>query len=184
MSNQPLRNQPQNDESPNYLTQHDQVQDDPSHSDRGSLIILVITLALVLLVSSLALINISNNFLAKRELVEIGEVAVSRAAHQLSLARYYSGNILMDNSAADGAQFRIPLDCSKAIASFTEEISNTTLRTSPLSIVDWSCANDEVVATIRAEIPVLLQLPFGIGSSTTIVTATIGATSIIGGLRS
>ncbi len=151
--------------------------------DRGSLIIMMITLALVLLVSSLGLINISNNFLAKRELVEIGEVAVTRAAHQISLARYYSGNILMDNSAADGAQFRIPLDCVKAFASFTEEISTSTLRAHPISMTNWSCANDEVVATIEVEIPVLLELPFGIGSSTTLVSATIAATSIIGGLR-
>ena len=156
---------------------------DEGERDRGSLIILMITLALVLLVSSLGLINISNNFLAKRELVEIGEVATSRAAHQISLARYYSGNILMDNSAADGAQFRIPLDCGKAFATFSNEISSSTLRSHPISIMNWSCANDEVAVTIEAEIPVLLQLPFGIGSATTFVSATIAATSIIGGLR-
>ena len=155
----------------------------PEEKERGSLIILVITLALILLTSSLALINISSNFIAKRELVEIGEVAVSRAAHQISLARYYSGNILMDNSLADGAQFRIPLDCAKALSIFTEEISTSTLRSHPISISRWSCVNDEVAVTIEAEIPVLLQLPLGIGSSTTSVAATIAATSIIGGLR-
>ncbi len=155
----------------------------PREKDQGSLIILVITLAMVLLVSSLGLINISNNFLAKRELVEIGEVAVSRAAHEISLSRYYSGNILMDNSVADGAQFRIPLDCGKALATFTDEVATSNLRAYPISIASWSCTNDEVTVSIEAEIPVLLQLPFGIGPSTTVVSATIGATSIIGGLR-
>ena len=152
-------------------------------SDEGSLIILVITLAMVLLVSSLALINISNNFLAKRELVEIGEVAISKAAHQISLSRYYSGNILMDNSAADGAQFRIPLDCDKAYATFGDEIASTKLRAQSILITNWRCVNDEVTVGLEAEIPVLLQLSFGIGSATTVVKATIAATSIIGGLR-
>ena len=82
--------------------------------ESGSLVILVFTFFLLLLVTSLAVINISNNFLAKRQLIEIGEVAISRAAHQISLNRYYSGDILMDTSGADGAAFRITIDCASA----------------------------------------------------------------------
>ena len=78
--------------------------------ETGSLSILVFALFFVLLVSSLGVVDISDNFLAKRQLIEIGEVAITQAAHQLSLSRYYSGNVLMDSSGADGTQFRIPLD--------------------------------------------------------------------------
>ena len=153
------------------------------HNDEGSLIILTLTLFMLLVVTSLGMVDISDNFLAKRQLVEVGEVAISSAAHQLSLSRYYSGNILMDTSGADGSQFRIPIDCGKALSAFTSEISASALRGLPIQIENWNCSNDEVSATISAQIPTLIRLPLGIGSSTTQVRATIGATSIIGGIR-
>ena len=151
--------------------------------DAGSLVILVLALFFLLLVGSLAVVDISDNFLAKRQLVEIGEVAITRAAHQISLSRYYSGNILMDTSGGDGAQFRIPLDCQSAYHSFSDEISASSLRANPITITSWSCSDDEVIGTVTAEIPILLKLPLGIGSRTTVITSTVGATSIIGGAR-
>ena len=151
--------------------------------DAGSLVILVLALFFLLLMGSLAVVDISDNFLAKRQLVEIGEVAITRAAHQISLSRYYSGNILMDTSGGDGAQFRIPLDCQSAYRSFSDEISASSLRANPITIISWSCNDDEVIGTITAEIPILLNLPLGIGSPTTVITSTVGATSIIGGAR-
>ena len=151
--------------------------------ETGSLSILVFALFFVLLVSSLGVVDISDNFLAKRQLIEIGEVAITQAAHQLSLSRYYSGNVLMDSSGADGTQFRIPLDCAKASSTFEQEIAVSQLRGEAISIQGWNCSNDEVSGTLSAQIPVLLKLPLGIGGETTTITATIGATSIIGGVR-
>jgi hypothetical protein len=151
--------------------------------ETGSLSILVFALFFVLLVSSLGVVDISDNFLAKRQLIEIGEVAITQAAHQLSLSRYYSGNVLMDSSGADGTQFRIPLDCAKASSTFEQEIAVSQLRGEAISIQGWNCSNDEVSGTLSAQIPILLKLPFGIGGETTTITATIGATSIIGGVR-
>ena len=57
---------------------------DVLRDETGSLVILVFSLFLLLLVAALSVINISDNFLAKRQLVEIGEVAITRAAHQIS----------------------------------------------------------------------------------------------------
>ena len=151
--------------------------------ETGSLVILVFSLFLLLLIALFAVINVSNNFLAKRQLVEIGEVAVTRAAHQISFARYYSGDILMDTSGVDGTAFRIPIDCSSAYNSFRDEITSNSLRGSAISITAWNCAGDEVSGTIAVEISELLKLPFGIGPSSTSVTSTVGATSIIGGVR-
>ncbi len=151
--------------------------------ETGSLIILVLTLFLLLLISSLTVVDITDNFLAKRELIEIGEVAITRAAHQISLSRYYAGHILMDNSVADGSQFRIPLDCAAANRAFLDEISVSTLRGGVISVHSWSCSDDQVVATITATAPVLVKLPLGIGSSSNEVSSTIAATSIIGGAR-
>jgi hypothetical protein len=152
-------------------------------NDSGSLVILVLALFSLLLLSSFVVIDVSDNFLVKRQLVEIGEVAITRAAHQISLSRYYSGNILMDNSGGDGAQFRIPLDCQSAYRSFSDEISNSLLRGRSISITGWNCEGDEVRGTLQVVIPILLRLPLGIGSDSTSITSTVGATSIIGGTR-
>jgi hypothetical protein len=151
--------------------------------ESGSLVILVFALFLLLLTASLALVDISDNFLAKRQLIEIGEVAITRAAHQISLSRYYSGNILMDTSGSDVTQFRIPIDCPAARSGFVDEISAASLRGSPISITGWSCVGDEVTGTISAQIPILLKLPLGIASNSTKISSTVGATSIIGGVR-
>lgn len=151
--------------------------------ESGSLVILIFSLFLLLLVASLSVVDISDNFLAKRQLVEIGEVAITRAAHKISLTRYYSGDILMDNSGVDGSSFRIPIDCSSAYGAFRDEIAASSLRGSPISIKDWSCVGDEVTASIESQNAQLLNLPFGIGSNSTTLTSTVGATSIIGGIR-
>ncbi len=151
--------------------------------ESGSLILLIFSLFLLALVSSFAIIDVSDTFLAKRELIAIGEVAITRAAHQISFSRYYSGNILMDTSGSDGAQFRIPLDCPAAFSAFQAEISSSLLRSHSISITSWNCQNDEVTGTLQAKVPLLVKLPFGIGTDGTIITSTIGATSIIGGTR-
>lgn len=151
--------------------------------ESGSLIILVFALFLLLLIFSFEIINVSDTFLAKRELVELGEVAITRAAHSLSLSRYYSGNFLMDSGGVDGTQFRIPLDCQAAYLAFQEEVSGERLRGQSVSISGWSCSNDEVVATLEVVIPLLLKLPSSFGSSTSTISSTVGAISIVGGVR-
>ena len=105
--------------------------------------ILVFSLFLLLLIAALSVINISDNFLAKRQLVEIGEVAITRAAHQISLSRYYSGDILMYTSGVDGTLFRIPVDCPSAYNSFSDELLASSLRGSRISIREWNCVGDE-----------------------------------------
>ncbi len=153
------------------------------HDEAGSLVVLIFTLFLLMLISSLAVIDDSDTFLAKRELIAIGEVAITRAAHQISLSRYYSGNILMDTSGADGAQFRIPIDCPAAFLAFQSEVTNSLLRTHSIEISSWSCQGDEVAGTLQVRLPLLIKLPFGIGSDGTAIISTVGATSIIGGAR-
>ena len=151
--------------------------------DEGSLIILVLTLFSLLLITCSALINLTDDYLAKRQLVEIGEVAISRASHQLSLDRYYSGNISMDNSGGDGAQFRVPIDCNLAQQTFADEISLSQLRGNSITVSEWSCSNDEVSANLKAQKSPLIYLPLNIGPRQIEVSATVGAISSIGGLR-
>ena len=149
----------------------------------GSLSILIISLFFLLLMSALIAADTSDAFLAKRELVGVGEVAITSAAHQISLSRYYSGNIMMDTSGVDGPLFRVPIDCVAALTSFTSEISGSNLRGAPVAIDSWSCAGDGVKATISSLVPALIKFPLGVGSGNNLISSTIGATSIIGGYR-
>jgi Flp pilus assembly protein TadG len=154
-----------------------------SSDERGSLSILIITLFLLLLIFSLTIVDISDAYLAKRQLTEIGDVAITRAAHAISLTRYYSGDRTLDSNNPDGSSYRVPLDCSTAEIYFQSEISVSGLRSSGISIASWSCASDQVEATIMASVPPLIALPLGIGFVTNEIHSTIGATSIIGGSR-
>lgn len=151
--------------------------------ESGSLILLILTLFLLLLISCLAVVDASDAFLVKRELIEIGEVGITSAAHEISLSRYYSGDILMDTSGVDGSKFRIPLDCSAAYFAFEQEVGSATLRGSNVATIAWSCVDDQVSATLEVVVPELIQLPLGIGSKDIVVDSTVAATSIIDGDR-
>jgi len=151
--------------------------------ETGSLVILIFTFFLLLLILIFGIMNVSDAFLAKRELIGIGEVAISKAAHQISLDRYYSGNILMDQSGADGSNFRIPIDCGGAWTAFESEVATSNLRGHPISITDWSCINDEVSGTLSVHIPTLIALPFDLSRGGENISSTVAATSIIGGTR-
>jgi hypothetical protein len=152
-------------------------------NERGSLSILIFTLFFLLLLSAFVTADASDAFLAKRELVGVGEMAITRAAHQISMERYYSGNIMMDTSGADGPLFRVPIDCDAAFSAFNLEIDGSNLRGSPIIVNSWNCASDGVKATISSMVPALIRFPLGIGISINHVSSTIGATSIIGGSR-
>ncbi len=149
--------------------------------ETGSLSILIITLFLLMLLFSFLIINVSDAYLAKRELDNVGEIAITRAAHAIDLNRYYSGERTADEASGDGLAFRVPLDCATAESNFQNSIVSSNLRGEAISIQNWQCQADEVSATISAIIPTALEMPLGIGSATTEVTASIGATSIIGG---
>ncbi len=149
--------------------------------ETGSLSFLIITLFLLMLLFSFLIINVSDAYLAKRELDNVGEIAITRAAHAIDLNRYYSGERTADEASGDGLAFRVPLDCATAESNFQNSIVSSNLRGEAISIQNWQCQADEVSATISAIIPTALEMPLGIGSATTEVTASIGATSIIGG---
>jgi hypothetical protein len=59
--------------------------------DRGSLSILSTSLFFLIVVTSFVILNISSAMLAKRELIQIGESAITRATHNLNVSIYYAG---------------------------------------------------------------------------------------------
>jgi len=183
LQSQPSQSQPSQSQPSQSQRSHSAKFLSALANECGSLSILIFTLFFLLLLSAFVTADASDAFLAKRELVGVGEMAITRAAHQISMERYYSGNIMMDTSGADGPLFRVPIDCDAAFSAFNLEIDGSNLRGSPIIVDSWNCASDGVKATISSMVPALIRFPLGIGISINHVSSTIGATSIIGGSR-
>lgn len=151
--------------------------------ETGSLSVLIIALFLIVLIFSLNLINITDAFVAKRELVNVGEVALSQAAHTLSLDRYYAGDRTADDSAGDGQVYRVPIDCDVASLIFSHAISTAQLRGSTITISSWQCENDEITVGLTSSISSAVRLPLNMNSSREEIAVSMSATSILGGTR-
>jgi hypothetical protein len=129
-------------------------------SQDGSLTILMISFFFITLLLSFVIIDISEALLAKRELINIGEAAISRAAHHVDVDRYYSGNRGEATTSFNGSINLLPIDCQAAADSMESEIASTSLRGHEISITSFSCLNDLLHASISSYIRPTLQLPF------------------------
>ena len=130
--------------------------------ERGSLSILTFSLFLLLAITSFLILNASSAYLAKRELVQIGEIALTRAAHNLDQNSYYNQGGFFSTSPFpnQSSGTMLPIDCSKAFESFTNEISNSRLRDSVIGFSAWQCDGKDVAATLTSQIRQLLSIPF------------------------
>ena len=133
-------------------------------SEDGSLSILITSLFLLTLLLSFAIIDISGAYLAKRELINSGEAAISRAAHQIDLNRYYSGDRVQAGSNSNGPIYLVPIDCQAAAATFDSEVSRISLHGSGVNISQFSCEGDLLRVTLQSQIPPILRLPLLHGS--------------------
>ena len=152
----------------------------------GSLSVLITSLFLLTLVLSFAIIDISGAYLAKRELINMGEAAISRAAHNLDLNRYYSGDHVISgtNPSTGDATYLVPIDCQSAERSLVSEISAISLRRSAVTISQFSCEADVLHVTLESNIAPTLNLPLLNGSNMNgllTIRATLSASNHIGG---
>ena len=153
-----------------------------AEDESGSLLLLTLSLFLLTLVLSFAIIDVSSTFLAKRELVNIGEAAISRAAHKIDLDRYYSGDRTVASTSPSGTTYLIPIDCAAASSTLEGEISHATLRGSPISITSVSCNGDVITAQLSSVIAPTFSLPLisdSVMNSALIIHATISASNPI-----
>ena len=146
--------------------------------EEGSVSILIIGLFSILLIVSLAILDLSDLYLAKRELLQISEHAVNKASHDISLSAYYSGSF--ENSAHP----RVPLDCSEVANTLLEVISHENLRGERVSVKGWSCQGDLASVTISSEITPAVRFPLlnSIFGSKFAVSATTAAASVFKGV--
>jgi len=155
--------------------------------ESGSLTLFITSLFLLTLLLSFAIIDISGALVAKRQLVNIGEAAISRAAHNIDLARYYSGEFTISGYGASGVgasgeKYLVPIDCQAASNTLESEIAISQLHRSPVNILSFTCEGDLIRATITSKIAPLLALPILQGSVMNQflnITATVSASNEI-----
>jgi Flp pilus assembly protein TadG len=159
-----------------------------ARDESGSLTLLISSLFLITLILSFSIIDIAGALVAKRQLINIGESAISRAAHNIDLTRYYSGEFTISGNGASGVgasgeKYLVPIDCSAASSALESEIAMSQLRQSPVNILSFTCEGDVIRATITSQVAPLLALPILQGSVMNQflnITATVSASNEIG----
>jgi hypothetical protein len=141
-------------------------------NERGSLTILSMSLFFLMVVMSFAILNTSSAMLAKRELIQIGEVAITRATHNLDVSNYYAGTSLGNGG---GKELALPINCSAAFQTFMQQISLENLRSHPIGFSEWSCDGIATSAKVTSRAEHLLRIPFMSMDATYTLSATISA---------
>jgi hypothetical protein len=147
---------------------------DLARSEGGSISVLITTLFLLLFILSVGIIDISDSYLAKRELIQIGEDAILVASHTLNESFYYS-----DLQSFSALNSRVPIDCALAEIKFHREISLNNLRNKEIAVSGWSCSGDQITASIRSNIQALVNFPIlsNLNNGQIGIDAIVGATS-------
>jgi hypothetical protein len=156
-------------------------------SDLGSISPLISGLFLILLILSAGLVNLSDSYLAKRELIQIVEPQLQSAVQSIDLNRYYSGDQFSQlKNLFSANQNRVPISCKEAVGQLRVKISQVLLRKSQVNLVDVVCTEDELSLEVTSTIHPIIDFPLfrGIlglgnsGSSEIIIRAKVAATSI------
>ena len=144
-------------------------------NESGSISIFISGLFLIIFTISLGIIDISDSYLAKRELIQIGEDAILVASHSIDESRYYSGAQIFGGESTE----RVPLDCVEAAVKFTREVSLKNLRKNSISVSGWSCNSDQITASITSNIKAIVSFPIlsNIIGGQIGINATLGSTS-------
>lgn len=145
--------------------------------ESGSISVLISGLFLLVLTLSIGIIDVTDSYLAKRELIQIGEDVILVASHSLDESRYYSDSPITSVSPNQ----RVPINCAAAALKFSAEISTRNLRRNLIEVSGWSCSDDQITASISSSIEVLVNFPIfsRINGGKIGINATIGATSEI-----
>ena len=121
---------------------------------RGSLIPLSFGFFLIAICLAFISINVSTAYALKKELSNIGEAAINKAAQSINLFAYY-GEINRHQSNK-----RVPLDCQAASSSFSNLIQSIDLSGKKISIDRFNCDLYEISAQISVAGRMPIQIPF------------------------
>ena len=121
---------------------------------RGSLIPLSFGFFLIAICLAFISINLSTAYALKKELSNIGEAAINKAAQSINLFAYY-GEINRYQSNK-----RVPLDCQAASNSFSNLIQALDLSGKKINIERFNCDLYELSAQISVAGRMPIQIPF------------------------
>ncbi len=121
---------------------------------RGSLIPLSFGFFLIAICLAFISINLSTAYALKKELSNIGEAAINKAAQSINLFAYY-GEINRYQSNK-----RVPLDCQAASNSFSNLIQSLDLSGKKITIERFNCDLYELSAQISVAGRMPIQIPF------------------------
>jgi len=121
---------------------------------RGSLIPLSFGFFLIAICLAFISINLSSAYALKKELSNIGEAAINKAAQSINLLAYY-GEINRYQSNK-----RVPLDCQAASNSFSNLIQALDLSGKEITIERFNCDLYEISAQISVAGRMPIQIPF------------------------
>jgi len=140
-----------------------------AHSEEGSISVLITSLFLLVFILSVGIIDISDSYLAKRELIQIGEDAIL-----VSDSQNYS-----DSQSFGTESGRVPIDCALAELKFHAEITQKDLRENDVLVSRWHCTGDAITASITSKIQALVNFPIlsNLNNGNIDISAIIGATS-------
>jgi hypothetical protein len=121
---------------------------------RGSLIPLSFGFFLIAICLAFISINLSTAYALKKELSNIGEAAINKAAQSINLFAYYGEiNRYLSNK-------RVPLDCQEANNSFSNFIQSLDLSGKKITIERFNCDLYELSAQISVAGRMPIQIPF------------------------
>jgi hypothetical protein len=121
---------------------------------RGSLIPLSFGFFLIAICLAFISINLSTAYALKKELSNIGEAAINKAAQSINLFAYYGEiNRYLSNK-------RVPLDCQEANNSFSNLIHSLDLSGKKITIERFNCDLYELSAQISVAGRMPIQIPF------------------------
>ena len=121
---------------------------------RGSLIPLSFGFFLIAICLAFISINLSTAYALKKELSNIGEAAINKAAQSINLFAYYGEiNRFQSNK-------RVPLDCQEASNSFSNLIQALDLSGKKITIERFNCDLYEISAQISVAGRMPIQIPF------------------------
>jgi hypothetical protein len=121
---------------------------------RGSLIPLSFGFFLIAISLAFISINISTAYTLKKELTNIGETAINKAAHSINLFAYYGEiNRYQSNKL-------VPLDCQVANVSFSNSLRAVDLSGKKITVERFNCDLYELSAQISVTGKMPIQIPF------------------------
>jgi hypothetical protein len=124
-----------------------------SANEDGSLIIFIAFLFFITLIISCGVVDVSDSYLLKKELISAGEQLLSHGIENIDLARYYQSGI-------DPYSGRVPLDCAKAMSIVYSEAQGVEVRGSSISIDSLSCENDALALSLSFATKPLIEIPY------------------------